>query len=128
VAVGCLPGRRRADAKPGQKAGSDVPAADLHGRGHGQSHDHPDAVGRLDVADDELVVRCRLVPVFRPRSVARSVITAVALDRRWGRDRLTVSDIEGAFSAVAVALQSRADAAAVIDELRRRGYPVVDRR
>ena len=82
--------------------------------------------GRLDVADDELVVRCWLIPAFRPRSVTRSTITAIFLYRRMSRNRLKVEDIEGAFSAVSIALPVKAEA--VIEELRQRGYPIIDPR
>jgi hypothetical protein len=82
--------------------------------------------GRLDIGDDELIVRCRLIPCFRPQSVARSTITEVRVYRRLFRDRIRVADIAGAFSHVSIALTWRPKS--LIKELVARGYPVTDRR
>ncbi|HUB41982.1 MAG TPA: hypothetical protein VMA72_24305 [Streptosporangiaceae bacterium] len=78
--------------------------------------------GRLYISDEEIIVRT----AFRERACHKSQITAISLERLGPNSQLLFEDTEGKMADVAVALAMRVKG--VVGELKRRGYPVVDRR
>jgi hypothetical protein len=78
--------------------------------------------GRLSISDDAITVRT----MFRERSCQKSEITAISLERLGPQSQLLFEDAAGGMPDVAVVLAMRVKG--VVDDLRRRGYPVVDRR
>jgi hypothetical protein len=78
--------------------------------------------GRLHISDDMITVRT----MFRKRSCPKSQITDISLQRLGPQNQLLFEDPAGRMADVAVVLAMRVRD--VLGELRRRGYPVVDRR
>ena len=78
--------------------------------------------GRLYICDEAITVRT----IFRERNCPRSEITDVSLERLGPQNQLLFQDVAGRMAGVAVVMAMKVSG--VVDELRRRGYPVVDRR
>lgn len=78
--------------------------------------------GRLHISDQTITVRS----MFRERTCPRSEITDISLERLGPRNQLLFEDAAGKMAGVAVVLAMRVKG--VTGELRRRGYPMVDRR
>jgi hypothetical protein len=78
--------------------------------------------GRFHICDETITVRS----MFREKSCPRSEITDISLERLGPQNQLLFEDAAGKMAGVAVVLAVRVKG--VVDELRRRGYPVVDRR
>jgi hypothetical protein len=82
----------------------------------------PWPLGRLYVSDEAITVRT----AFRERTSLKSEITDIALERLGPNYQLNFEDTSGKMTDVTVLLAMRVKG--VVGELRRRGYPVVDRR
>jgi hypothetical protein len=82
--------------------------------------------GRLDIDDEDLTVRSSPLPWIRPRSASKQSIGNISLYRRWSLDHLGFADSADALSKVRLALPVRSKR--IVNELRSRGYPVIDRR
>jgi hypothetical protein len=82
--------------------------------------------GRLDVADDNITVRCWPLPWFGPQTMSKETIIEISLEKSLTLDHLKFVDSENSFTKVSVDLPVRSKRA--ISELKARGYPVVDRR
>jgi hypothetical protein len=78
--------------------------------------------GRLHICDETITVRS----MFREKTCPRSEITDISLERLGPQNQLLFVDAADKMSGVAVVLATRVKG--VVGELRRRGYPVVDRR
>jgi hypothetical protein len=82
----------------------------------------PWPLGRLYICDDAITVRT----VFKERTCLKSEITEISLERFELHNQLLFEDAAGEMAEVAVLFAMRVTG--VVAELRRRGYPVVDRR
>jgi len=78
--------------------------------------------GRLYISDEAITVRT----LSRKKTCPKSEITDIFLDRLGPQNHLLFDDATGAMADVTVVLAMRVKG--VVGELRRRGYPVVDRR
>lgn len=78
--------------------------------------------GRLYVSDEAISVRT----LSREKTCPKSEITDISLERLGLQNQLLFEDAAGEMADVAVGLAMRVKG--VVGELRRRGYPVVDRR
>ena len=78
--------------------------------------------GRLYVSDEGITARS----VSRQRSCPKSEITDISLERLGPQNQLLFEDVSGKLSGVSIVIIMRVGG--VIGELRRRGYPVTDRR
>jgi hypothetical protein len=77
---------------------------------------------RLDICDEAIIVRT----MFKERSCPKSEITDISLEWYGPNKQLLFDDVAGKMANVTVVLAMRVKG--VVGELRRRGYPVVDRR
>jgi hypothetical protein len=82
----------------------------------------PWPLGRVHVSDEAITVRT----LFRKKTCPKSEITDISLERLGPQYQLLFEDSSGQMADVAVAMAMRVNG--VVGELRRRGYPVVDRR
>jgi hypothetical protein len=82
--------------------------------------------GRLDINDDSLGVRSRPAFQLRGREAVKGSVQTISIKRRSGTTLLKIRDSGDAFSSVIV--QMPLGSAKIVDELRRRGYPVTDER
>lgn len=82
----------------------------------------PRPFGRLEIRDEAIAVRS----IFREGTCLKSEITDISLECLGSQYQLVFEDAEGKLSDVVVALIMRVHG--VVGELRRRAYPVVDRR
>jgi hypothetical protein len=78
--------------------------------------------GRLFISDESIIVRT----MFKERSCPKSEITSISLVWYGPNKQLLFDDAAGKMTNVTVVLAMRVKS--VVGELRRRGYPVVDRR
>jgi hypothetical protein len=78
-------------------------------------------LGRLHISDESITVRS----LFKTRTSPKSQITDISLERYRMANELLFKD-SGGLAGVMVFMPARAEG--VLGELRRRGYPVVDRR
>jgi hypothetical protein len=82
----------------------------------------PWPLGRLYVSDEAITVRT----LFKQRTCLKSEVIDISLERLGPQYQLLFADTAGKMANVAVLLIMRT--AGVVGELRRRGWPVVDRR
>lgn len=82
--------------------------------------------GRLDVADDALVMRFWPLPRSAPRSAPKRTIKEIHIRRRYFRVLLTIDDSEGVFRDIS--LEVPYGIARLIRELNAQGYLVIDAR
>jgi hypothetical protein len=82
----------------------------------------PWPLGRLYVSDQAITVRT----LSKQRTCPKSEITDISLERLGPNYQLLFEDAAGKLADVAVVLAMRVKG--VVGELRRRGYPVTDRR
>ena len=78
--------------------------------------------GRLHIGDDAIAVRT----MSNEKTCPRAEIADISLERLGPQNQLLFEDPAGKMADVAVVLAMRVKG--VVGELRRRGYPVVDRR
>jgi hypothetical protein len=78
--------------------------------------------GRLDIGDEAITVRT----FFKEKRCPKSEVTDISLERLGPQYQLVFEDEAGKMADVTVGLAMRVKG--VVGELRRRGYPVVDRR
>lgn len=88
----------------------------------GRAFGSPWPFGRLHVSDETITVRT----MFREKTCPKSEITEISLERLGPQNQLLFEDAGGKMTGVAVVLAVRVKS--VVGELRRLGYPVVDRR
>lgn len=88
----------------------------------GHAFGSPWPFGRLHISDESITVRT----VFREKTCPKSAITEISLERLGPQNQLLFEDAAGKMAGVTVALAMRVEG--VVGELRRRGYPVVNRR
>lgn len=81
----------------------------------------PWPLGRLYVSDEAIAVRT----LFKKRTCLKSEIIDISLERFGPQYQLLFVDAAGTMADVAVVLIMRTEG--VVGELRRRGYPVMDR-
>jgi hypothetical protein len=82
----------------------------------------PWPLGRLYVCDEAITVRTW----FKEKTCLKSEIVDISLERFGPQHQLLFGDAAGKMADVAVVLAMRTKG--VVGELRRRGYPVMDRR
>jgi hypothetical protein len=82
----------------------------------------PWPLGRLYVSDEAITVRT----LFKKRTCLKSEIIDISLERLGPQYQLVFADTAGKMADVAVGLIMSTDG--VVGELRRRGWPVMDRR
>lgn len=78
--------------------------------------------GRLHISDETVTVST----VFKGKTCLKSEITGISLQKFGPQNQLLFEDATGKMAGVTVVLSMRVEG--VVGELRRRGYPVVDRR
>lgn len=88
----------------------------------GHAFGSPWPFGRLHISDETIIVRT----MFREKTCPKSEITDISLERFGPQNQLLFEDTGGKMAGVAVVLAMRVKG--VVSELRRRGYPVMDRR
>jgi hypothetical protein len=86
----------------------------------------PWPLGRLDVSNERLRVRGWPVAWFKERSAPRTSVEGISAQISGWRPVLWIQDSGARFAKVEVEIPVGTDA--IISELRRKGYPVVDRR